>query len=534
MQTKKYILVLRCSTEEQSRKGNSLETQRTVCESHPRTNNLKQVATFEEVVSSFKNARRGIIEKVFYKCKARPGLVDFVLYQKVDRYFRNTETAWRWIKRFKEIGVEINFIEQWIEYNAGGGRLMLNLRLGIAEEESFNTSRRTRQNLNAIKERGYYIGTRPPRGFRKEVLPNYRKTLRPDSTDVLQVLQFIFRSYLYGNVTRSHFLDAAKQIGFTRSRFYETFRNQCYAGLNKITINGETKLVRAEWYEHRIIEPDEYDMIIEKTASDKSPAGKTVVRNKFWLKGHIVSQAGEKLTASSPRGRTKRYSYYHNVKKGHRNIPTAKAHGLVYEFFKSIRIKPSVLEYMTAEIERQLTERKTEKHTQTAIIKRDLAQIEERLSEINKQFAIGEITTNEFREYKNIIGEQKEQRLARLDELKTTTFLDTRVLSEAVGILPNVLSHLKAGTQAEKDIILKAFFPLGFYVDLENNVLGTERLNKMIHQVIDDQAIKNKLLIKSNENVEIRPLGVKDRSLLESENDDILRLCRLVRLKKTA
>ena len=512
MAEKKYIMILRCSTAEQSQKGNSLETQRLICQNHPRTKDLQMVAEYSEVISSFKENTRGVLEEVYKRCKRNPDIADYILYQKVDRYFRNTEVAWRWIKKFAKLKIEVNFVEQWIPFGSGGDRLMLNLRLGLAEEESWNTSRRTKQNLGAIKEKGYYVGSLPPKGFRKVVLPNHRKSLEPDGSDTLDIIRHIFKSYLYGNVTRSTFLEVAKQIGFQRAKFYDMFKNPTYAGLNRIELDGEIKYIKADWYKHRVINPEEFQLMQQKIKKQAaSPSNRTITqKEKFWLKGHIYDLDGQRMSASSSKGRKKYYSYYHSDRKGSKNIPVALAHDLVYHLFGRMKLQKGIVKYVEKVMRKQVRDENKNRKLVEANINRDLTQIEKRLKEINRQYAVGEMELEEYRELKSIIEEQREDRLVKLEAIESQKFIDERVIIESVKLIPSLQKLLKKGSLETKSIIMNAFFPEGIFIDLESQQVGTIHFNKVAEQLIDSQLLSKYLKIQKAQFLQTVPLGVKD------------------------
>lgn len=452
-----------------------------------------------------------MLEEVYRRCKRRPGHINYVLYQKVDRYFRNTEIAWRWIKKFKEIDVEVNFIEQWIPFGAGGDRLMLNIRLGLAEEESGNTSRRTKQNLNSIKQKGYYVGSLPPKGFRKIVLPNYRKSLEPDGTDTLAVIQHIFRSYLYGNVNRSFFVELSAQIGLSRSKFYELFKNPTYAGLNKVTVDGKVEYIRADWIEHAIITPEEFEVLQCKIQKQIKATSRTVVQSeKFWLKGHIFDLKGNRMSASTSKGRNRYYSYYQPTVKGGKNVPVKLAHDLVIQLFGKIKLKKGIVHYLEGVMRKQLNKENQTRKNKEAIINRDIKQIDLRLKELNRQFAIGEIELGEYRELKEIVEDQKEQRLISLEKIDSQKFINERVILEAIKIIPNLKNMIKSGNQEIRTIILNTFFPDGIFVDLEKRRVGTVHLNEMVSQLIDVEGLTKVLILRKEQFFQTVPLRVKD------------------------
>lgn len=426
-------------------------------------------------------------------------------------------------------------MEQWIQYGAGGERLMLNIRLGLAEEESLNTSRRTKQNLSAIKQKGYYVGSLPPKGFSKIVLPNHRKSLEPDGTDTLIIIAHTFKSFLYGNVARGYFLHSGKQLGFSRSKFYELFKNPVYAGLNRVEQDGMIEYVKANWFEHRIIEPEEWQMMQKKINKQANSPSKTIKQNgKYWLKGHLFDLEGVRMSASASKGRSRRYTYYHSMRKGSKNIPVAVAHNMIFALFGRIKLKKEVLEYVEQVIRQNLKLEDKDRRAREATIKRDLTAIDKRLKEINRQYALGDIELGEFRELKNIIEEQKEERLIKLDKIDTEVFINERIITESIKLIPNLKSFIRTGTQEVRSLILNTFFPNGIFCDLEKGQIGTPYLNQMVTQLIDIQHLSKYMILEKVQPVKTVPLGVEEGTQMESIQRDIINLTRLTKLMQSA
>lgn len=128
MSKKKAVLMLRCSSQEQRTKGNSIATQEH--ELKKRTEDLKIVDIISTVVSASKfDVKRHELIKIYNKCRKNPNYTDYLIYLRVDRFSRNTQIAWEWIRKFRMIGVEINFITQWIPYGKESEVFTLNTPL---------------------------------------------------------------------------------------------------------------------------------------------------------------------------------------------------------------------------------------------------------------------------------------------------------------------------------------------------------------------------------------------------------------------
>ena len=163
-QNRYAIGYVRVSTSEQKKYGNSLETQRNNIEDFCFKQNIVLLKMFTEDFSGA-DFERPEFQELLKFIKANRGEVDLLLLDRQDRFARNTEQALSMTRKLKELGVEVNFVSEWIDnVDSPEGKLISNIRYTMAE--SFRdrlrkiTSMGTRQSLSE----GRYTKT-PPRGF---------------------------------------------------------------------------------------------------------------------------------------------------------------------------------------------------------------------------------------------------------------------------------------------------------------------------------------------------------------------------------
>ena len=112
---KKAILYRRVSTTEQKKTGNSLNSQHNQLIKFCQNKQIHILKEFEEDYSA-KNFNRPEWNKLNKYAKANYREIDLLLVVNWDRFSRNTLEALNTIDTFSKINIEVNSINNWIDY----------------------------------------------------------------------------------------------------------------------------------------------------------------------------------------------------------------------------------------------------------------------------------------------------------------------------------------------------------------------------------------------------------------------------------
>ena len=111
------------------------------------------------------NLVRPGLKKIYDYCKKHRGEVDKVLYLRWDRFTRNVEFAMTYKRKFyDEMGIEINTIENPIDFNTPEWATLFPLYCGVAHTEDEKISRRTKDGIHGTLLKGKWPH-RAPLGY---------------------------------------------------------------------------------------------------------------------------------------------------------------------------------------------------------------------------------------------------------------------------------------------------------------------------------------------------------------------------------
>ena len=159
---KRCVLYIRVSTEEQARQGYSLDAQLEALEDFAKQFCMQVVGRFtDDGVSARKNIkyRKGLTALLG---AVERGEVDYILFIKLDRWFRNISEYYKVQEVLEAHGVGWKAILEDYDTSTTNGRLNLNIRLSVAQDESDRTSDRIKfVNASRIANNGAVTGRHP-------------------------------------------------------------------------------------------------------------------------------------------------------------------------------------------------------------------------------------------------------------------------------------------------------------------------------------------------------------------------------------
>lgn len=99
------------------------------------------VGIYSDYAKTGTKSTRGDFEQMFKD--AEDGKIDLILVKAITRFARNTELTLKWIRRMKEIGVDIYFEQENIHTISAEGEMLITLLASSAQEQSRTTSMNT-------------------------------------------------------------------------------------------------------------------------------------------------------------------------------------------------------------------------------------------------------------------------------------------------------------------------------------------------------------------------------------------------------
>ena len=164
----KVFLYERVSSEEQAKHGHSLDAQHQALTEFCKANNHIILGTYkDEGISGRKpyTKRPAMVELLNDVETIKP---DMILFTKLDRWFRNIKEYYKVQDILDRNKVDWKAINEEYDTSTASGRLYVNIKLSIAQDEADRTSERIKDVHDQLIAQGKVLGGKVPFGYRIE------------------------------------------------------------------------------------------------------------------------------------------------------------------------------------------------------------------------------------------------------------------------------------------------------------------------------------------------------------------------------
>lgn len=223
---RRAALYARVSTEEQAMHGVSLDAQRERLLRYAEENGLCVVDVYvDEGISARKRytARPAFMRMLE---DVRAARIDLILFIKLDRWFRSIADYYEVQAILDRHRVQWIATEEEYDTTTANGRLALNIKLAIAQDESDRTSERIKFVFSNMIREGRVISGKTPLGYRIE---NKRAVIDEEKAPLVRAL---FASYLQTRSQRAAARELLSRFGFRADphAIHHMLTNRWYIG----------------------------------------------------------------------------------------------------------------------------------------------------------------------------------------------------------------------------------------------------------------------------------------------------------------
>jgi len=477
---KNVVLYVRVSTDEQAKNGYSLRDQEKKLLQFCKEQHLNVIAIYREDYSA-KTFNRPEFKKLLSFCKKNKKKVDELLCIKWDRFSRNTAESYQMIGVFKNLGIKINAITQPLDMTIPEQLLMMAVYLSIPEVENQRRSQNVIAGMRRAFKEGRYVGS-PPKGYSVGRDDSKKPILMPSSD--APFIQEAFELIAKGIYTQKEVLTRLQKKGFKSSKtvFSTILRNPIYYGGVFIKSYKDEPEVVVEGIHEPIITKKLFNQVQQVLNQKKKKHHITHKRinEKFPLKGFLLCPICNKpLTASTCKGRSAYYSYYHCISPCKGRYRIEEAEKMFIEFLESISLKKPMLELLKIIIKEQLQKQLLNsklgpKHYQK------VQTIKEKLIRLQDLFIDGEIDKKDYvqakKRYDNILEELNDLEWKQKKQKEIFT-----IYNDGLSNMQNFDKQYIEGDIDSKRILTGLIFPNKFH--FENKKIQTANINPLLLKI---------------------------------------------------
>lgn len=401
---KTAYLYVRVSTDEQKRKGHSLEEQEDRLRRHCEIYGIQIKGIYREDYSA-KDFNRPEWKKLIKKIRKnthRPP--ENILFIKWDRFSRNIEFAYQMIRILRELNVRPMAIDQPIDVEVPESIVMLAVYLSIPEAENSRRGLTTSDGMRRARKMGRWP-EKAPKGYINQTTPDGKKIIVPKQPEA-DFVKWSFQQLATGSFTISQVAKMACVNGFrcAKSHFWRIVHNEIYCGIIRIPANQKEEEQFVTGIHEPLISESLFRQVQLIITKDRNKRGnKDTLKLLFPLRGIMSCPwCGGRITGSVSQGKYLKYPYYHCM--GHQCKGRFRAemlNGSYEERLKEIHLKPEVYDLFGLILEDEnIFSRRREYADERKKILDDISKQELYISKARKFFLDEKIDFDDFNELK--------------------------------------------------------------------------------------------------------------------------------------
>ena len=513
---------VRVSTEEQADKGFSIDYQKKYIEEHCKIKRNNLVAIYDDDCSA-KNFNRPNFKAMKAYAFKKSNKIDIILVTRWDRFARNLTQALTMIERFRENGIEVNSVEQYIDYNQPDYIVMLSMYLSTSHSERLKISRRVKECNYAARKSGKYTNGHPAKGYywKKHMQEEASELLvdRPTAVKVHQAFE-LFATGLY-SADRVRQMMADKGLIMKKQSFLNMLRNRLYIGeVHVPSYNGS----KDEWVKgihEPIIERKLFEQVQELLDGRKRnhPKAKSKVVPELFLRNFLTCPVcGCNMTGSFSKSRNgNRYPYYHCNHSGHQRISADTANEKFTQLLNSFTPSEEVLELFSAVVDDIKHIAKQDINKQLKSLDEEIGKLYDKINEADDMLMGKEIDKDT---HKRIVSRHTECIAQLTEKQKLLKDSDMKAVQEKMKFTKNILTNLgdyfvAADTETKIKLIGSIITQkMQFLENSYRTVEVNEVLSKISLIPNELQSIKTeKVSISADLSTLALPLGLEPRTL---------------------
>lgn len=484
---KNVILYTRVSTDEQAEKGFSLRHQLEQLENHCSQRGYHVLAHFQEDYSAKNFSSRPEFQKLLRFVQSNKKKVDALLFTKWDRFSRNIEASYSMIRRFREMEIEVNSIEQPLDLSQPDSKVMLAVYLVIPEVENDKISMRVRDGLRKAMKEGCFPAT-APKGYLNHRNDNGKSTLIPDPR-MVPVIEGIFNDYSQGvysaEEVRQKYLK--KGLKISRNGFLALLKNPTYTGRIFIKPNKKEDEMLVEGLHPAIVSKETFERVQLILKGKYTPPFRTLteIDEALPLRGFLVCPiCGKVLTGSGSKGRDGKntYFYYHCTRYCKTRHKAREVNALFEELLSEMAIEEDQKSLYKSILSDKFAERSQDKRTVISSLNRERDNLYQRLEIAQDHLFEREIDASTFNMMKQRIDLRLEEIKVELKEMQIKDRFFEKHLNENIHNLRGVDSVYINGTiEVKRKIIQTIFCEKLVY---HEHYFSTPKLEKAVEAVL--------------------------------------------------
>ena len=436
-------------------------------------------------------------------CKKNKKEINFLLFLKWDRFSRNTGEAYSVIKEFHNQGIEVNAIDQWMDFENPDNKLMLAIYLAAPEVENDKISIRTKAGMRRAKKEGRWVGT-PPLGYSASRDEEDKPIAKPNKK--APIVKRLFEEIAKNERPMEEIRIGMNRKGLNcgRAQIHNLLRNPFYIGRIHIGAWKDEKETVVNGIHEPIISVALFYEVQDVLASRSRPITRNNIHNQeLPLRGFLkCSKCGSNITGSRSRSQNGNYFYYYHCQNGCKERFRADiAHKKLSDLLDSIEFDDRISNIYKSILKEVYDRNVFQSKSRKIKVSEQINTTNVKLEALAEKWIENEIEKEVYqrleRKYLNRLVELREEQ-----KNSTTQNSDfENYLNYGLYLLKDISSYYDSSTQSAKHKMLGSIFDKK--LEFSKNRYRTAELNEVISWITSNnkhsKALKKRQATKKDD-----------------------------------
>ena len=474
------IIYCRVSSDEQA-EGTSLDVQekRLTRYCNQRGYNIIDIPHREDASGkTFK--KRPVIQSIMTYIRQNKNKVDKLLVLRWNRYSRDLPTAMANMVELQSLKVEVNSIEEPIDYDSPSWPHLLGTYIGMAHSDNLSRAHATLDGIHGTLLKGK-CANKAPRGYKNVRIGKHNSSVEidePKAKVIRQVFQEVAKGVETANCIRRRICPS-----IPRGTFFKILHNRFYKGEIRVpAYKGEPEQIVKGLHEP-IIDAETFDKvqdILNGKRKSEPKLSKAIDPDLFLRKYIVCPICGHSITGATSTGVGGKYKYYNCCHDGkHLRKRAEYVNDKFANWVGGLRPNQEVLDLYTEVLQDLRGEHKQDIQREVEGLRKEVQRVEALRNNADDKFCEGNLSDEAYTR----ISERYEKEIQGFQERIKVLQSDTKGLKEKIDYSVNIIANLgffmKNAPTKVKCKLLSSMFPQKIEFD------GEKYRTKEYNQVLD-------------------------------------------------
>ena len=429
--------------------------------------------------------KRPVIQNIMRYIRTHKGQVDKLLVLRWNRYSRDLPTAMANLVELQTLQVEVNSIEEPINYESATWPHLIGTYIGMAHSDNLSRSHATLDGIHGTLLKGKCTN-KAPRGYRNVRVSKHNSFVEVDeekAATIRKAFQEVAKGVETANCIRRRLCPS-----IPRGTFFRMLHNIFYKGEILVPAYKDEPEQIVKGQHEAIIDAETFDKVQDILSGKRKsePKLSKAIEPDLYLRKYIVCPiCGHSITGATSRGKGGRYKYYNCCHDGkHLRRPAEYVNDKFANWVGGLRPNQEVLDLYLEVLQDLRGEHKQDIQKEVEALRKEIEKVKERLTKADERFLEGYLQDEDYSRITENCKKQIQDLQGRIELLQTDTKRLKEKIDYSVNIIANLRNFMIDAPVKVKCKLLSSMFPQK--IEFDGEKYRTQSYNQVLDLIFQE------------------------------------------------